>query len=68
MHKDFGYKGSDYRLKKSQETAARYSLEQLGRCLDILQELDAGLKGNPMDPAIQLQTALCRLAAAGVSR
>lgn len=68
VHKDFGYKGSDYRLKKSQETAARYSLEQLGRCLDILQELDAGLKGNPMDPAIQLQTALCRLAAAGVSR
>ncbi len=68
VHKDFGYKGSDYRLKKSGETAARYTLPQLEKCLDILLELDKGLKGSPVDGAVQLQTALCRLAAAGVSR
>ena len=29
VHKDFGYKGSDYRLKRSAETAAHYTLPQL---------------------------------------
>lgn len=66
VFKDFGYKGSDYRLKKSGETAARYTLAQLEACLDILAELDDGLKGGcPTAPQVQLQTALCRLAAAG---
>ena len=61
VHKDFGYRGSDYRLKKSMETAARYSMGQLNRCLDILLELDSDLKGSPVDRAVLLQTALCRL-------
>lgn len=68
MHKDLGYKGSDYRLKKSAETAARYTLPQLEQCLEILLELDQGLKGSPTDSAVLLQTTLCRLAAAGVTR
>lgn len=68
VHKDFGYKGSDYRLKKSSETASRYTLPQLERCLEILCELDKGLKGSPVDSEILLQTALCQLARAGVSR
>lgn len=65
VHKDFGYKGSDYRLKKSGETAVRYTQKQLAQCLDILLELDKSLKGSPVDGAVLLQTALCRLAAAG---
>lgn len=68
VHKDLGYKGSDYRLKKSAETAARYTLPQLEQCLEILLELDQGLKGSPTDSAVLLQTTLCRLAAAGVTR
>lgn len=68
VHKEFGYKGSDYRLKKSLEAAARYTLPQLERCLEILMELDKGLKGSPVSSTVLLQTALCRLAAAGVSR
>lgn len=68
VHKEFGYKGSDYRLKKSAETASRYTLSQLEQCLEILCELDKGLKGSPVDSGILLQTALCRLARAGVSR
>ena len=66
VHKDFSYKGSDYRLKKSAETASRYTLSQLQRCIAILMELDLGLKGNPTSGAIQLETALCRLAMAGI--
>ena len=68
LNKEFGYKGSDYRLKKSLEAAIRYTLPQLERCLEILMELDKGLKGSPVSSTVLLQTALCRLAAAGVSR
>ncbi len=63
VHKDFGYRGSDYRLKKSMETASRYTLAQLTACLDILLELDKDLKGSPVDKAVLMQTALCRLSA-----
>ena len=62
VFKDFGYKGSDYRLKRSAQTAAGYTLPQLRRCLDILLELDQNLKGQPVDPQVLLETALCRLA------
>lgn len=62
VHKDFGYKGSDYRMKKSSETASRYTMKQLTQCLDILLELDKDLKGSPVDKAILMQTAMCRLA------
>lgn len=65
VFKDFGYKGSDYRLKRSQETATPYSLPQLERCLDILLELDKALKGSPVGDRILMETALCRLAAQG---
>lgn len=65
VHKEFGYKGSDFRLKKSSETAARYTKAQLARCLDVLLELDRELKGSPVEGTVLLQTALCRLAAGG---
>lgn len=65
VFKDFGYKGSDYRLKRSAQTAAGYSLPQLRRCLKILLELDKNLKGQPVSPQTLLETALCRLAMEG---
>ena len=68
VFKDFGYKGSDYRLKRSAQTAAGYTLPQLKTCLDILLELDKNLKGQPVSPQILLETALCRLAMEGGSR
>ena len=68
VFKDFGYKGSDYRLKRSVQTAAGYTLPQLKACLDILLELDKNLKGQPVSPQILLETALCRLAMEGGSR
>ena len=40
VFKDFGYKGSDYRLKRSAETASHYTLPQLEACMQILLELD----------------------------
>lgn len=68
VFKDFGYKGSDYRLKRSAQTAAGYTLPQLKACLNILLELDKNLKGQPVSPQILLETALCRLAMEGGSR
>ena len=68
VFKDFGYKGSDYRLKRSAQTAAGYTLPQLGRCLRILLELDKNLKGQPVSPQILMETALCRLAMEGGGR
>ena len=68
VFKDFGYKGSDYRLKKSAQTAAGYTLPQLKACLQVLLELDQALKSQPVSPQVLLETALCRLAMAGGSQ
>ena len=65
MHKDYGYKGSPYRLKHSLDAAGRYTLPQLETCIQILEEADKSLKGSPLMPATVLETALCQLAAAG---
>ena len=65
VRKDFGYKGSDYRLKRSAETAAHYTLPQLEACLQVLLELDQSLKSQPVAAQTLLETALCRLALAG---
>ncbi len=64
VHKDFRYKGSDYRLKKADGTARRFSRRQLRRCLDILEETDLKLKSSPVDSRTLLETALFRLARA----
>ncbi len=61
VHKDFGYKGSDWRLKKSAERAARYTLTQLKTALVILFELDTALKSAPTSNRILLEGALTRL-------
>ena len=68
VFKDFGYRGSDYRLKRSAETAAHYTLPQLEACMQVLLELDQSLKSQPTDDQILLETALCRLAMAGSGR
>ena len=66
--KDFGYKGSDYRLKRSAETASHYTLGQLEACLQVLLDLDRSLKSQPVDAEVLLEAALCRLALAGSGR
>ena len=68
VFKDFGYKGSDYRLKRSAETASHYTLPQLEACMRILLELDKSLKSQPVSAQTLLETALCRLAMAGGRR
>ena len=68
VFKDFGYKGSDYRLKRSVETASHYTLGQLETCMQVLLDLDKSLKSQPVDDQILLESALCRLALAGSGR
>ena len=68
VFKDFGYKGSDYRLKRSAETASHYTLNQLEACLQVLLDLDKSLKSQPVEEQTLLETALCRLAMAGSGR
>ncbi len=66
--KDFGYKGSDYRLKKAGETAAGYTKKQLLNIIEILLQLDAKLKSTRADKTAVLQTALCEISFAGADR
>lgn len=61
VHKEFGYKGSDWRLKKAGETGSRISLARLEEILDILLELDSALKRSPADKTVLLQAALARI-------
>ena len=68
VFKDFGYKGSEYRLKRSAETASHYTLGQLAACMQVLLDLDKSLKSQPVDEQVLLEAALCRLALAGGSR
>ena len=68
VFKDFGYTGSDWRLKRSAETASHYTLGQLESSLQVLLELDKSLKSQPVDDQILLETALCRLALVGGRR
>lgn len=65
VHKDFAYRGSDYRLKKSGETAAAFTKQQLGMALQLLCQLDQQLKSSAADNVVLLQTALCEIAAMG---
>ena len=58
VFKDFGYKGSDYRLRKAGETAALYTKAQLKSILDILTNLDLALKSSAVNNNILLETAL----------
>ncbi len=62
VFKEYGYKGKDYRLKKSLETASRYSIGQLERCMSVLTETDQSLKSQPIQNSILLELAICRLA------
>ncbi|MEG1103342.1 MAG: DNA polymerase III subunit delta [Oscillospiraceae bacterium] len=63
--KDFGYKGSDWRLRKAGETAALYTKVQLRNILKILTQLDLSLKSSAVDHNILLQTALFEIIEAG---
>ena len=66
VFKDFGYTGNPKRLFYSGKDAGRYAPAQLERCLEILDRLDGSLKGDsPVDNTVQLQMALCELAAVG---
>ena len=66
--KDFSYRGSDYRLRKSGETAAHYSRAQLEHILSVLLGLDAALKSSAADGTVLLQTALCEVMQIGERR
>ena len=61
VHKDFAYKGSDWRLKKASQTASTLKIEQLEEILRILLELDTNLKRSPIEESILLETALTQI-------
>lgn len=56
--KAMGNKGSDYRYKKSLETARPFSMQQLTAFLEVLDRLDRRLKGSAVDKGTLLQMAL----------
>lgn len=68
VFRDLGYKGKDYRLKKSGEAAAGYTSAQLAECLEVLANLDKKLKGSSMDKNQLLQMAVGQLLLCGKNR
>lgn len=68
VHKDFAYKGSDWRLKKANQIASKLSLEQLKQILEVLLDLDTNLKSSPLEKQILLQTALAEIMMIGSRR
>lgn len=67
VFQDMGYKGSDYRLKRSSQTAAAYNLPQLEQAVLWLEELDLKLKSSPVSQTVLLEAALGRLCMLGRS-
>ena len=66
IFKDMGYKGNDYRLKKTKESAAHYTTRQLEECVLMLQRLDSSLKSSAFsDKTVLLEAAVGRLLAIG---
>lgn len=66
---EMGYRGSDYRLQKAKENAARYTTKQLEKCILCLYELDAKLKSSAMpDKSVLLQAAVADLMQIGAKR
>ena len=62
VFEQMGYKGSDYRLQKAKENAARYSVAQLENAVLTLAELDGALKSSALpDKSILLETAVAQL-------
>ena len=60
-----GGSGSDYRYKKSLETAKGFSMRQLETFLEILDRLDRRLKGSAVDKNTLLQAAMGEILLAG---
>ena len=56
--REMGNKGSDYRYKKSLETARGFSAAQLAAFIEILDRLDRKLKGSAVDKNTLLQMAM----------
>ncbi len=61
VHKDMHYTGSDWRLKKSGERAAKYSLEKLEQVLFVLSTLDRSLKSSSVANRTLLENALTEI-------
>lgn len=66
--RDMGYKGNDYRLKRSAQTASAYSLTQLEQAVLWLEKLDLKLKSSPVSQTVLLEAALGQLCTLGRSR
>lgn len=62
IFREMGYKGSEYRLQKSKENAARYNTAQLEKCVVCLADLDIALKSSAIgDKTLLLEAAVGQL-------
>lgn len=62
VHKDMGYTGSDWRLRKARDNAARYSTPNLIRAVKGLAKLDMDLKSSAFsDKNVLLQAQVAEL-------
>lgn len=60
--KDFGYFGTDFRLRNAAPLAARMSFSELRRYLNILTRADGKLKSARTDPRVIIEQTMLELA------
>ena len=53
--KDFGYRGTEFRLRNGAVIASRMSENQIKACLDELEKADRMLKSSPVDNRVTLE-------------
>ena len=61
VHRDMHYTGSDWRLKKSAERAAPFTLSGLAGSISLLAQLDLQLKSSGVNSRILLENAVAEL-------
>lgn len=64
----FRYGKMEFKLKNAARDCRRYSLPQLRRCLDILDEADRALKSSRTDSRIVLEKMMAQLMCAAMER
>lgn len=59
--KDFNYKNKEFRLRNASKYISKYSVNQLRKFLDVLNEADAKLKSLPVPGRLVLEETITKL-------
>lgn len=61
------YSGKEFKLDKAGRVAEKMSLDQIGRCIDILSDADRAMKSTAVNPKMLLEQTLVKLSRTDIS-